>query len=161
MLARPLRLVRLLPLDLGMKLWESHAAATAPHRANSRHVFVIGPLCDTNLSVRKARIYYCRLCDWSFLVAGSKVAVLDARGEPVIGAESRRRFSTFAEGPCPALVAFAAAAMTDTAQPRLSLGKKFDELGNLASSHFRARSRRPRPLLRLLGGLRENAGRHS
>src|ERR1700733_8872225 len=146
-----------------MKLSESHAVATvsAPHRANSRHVFVIGPLCDTDLSARKARIYYCRLCDWSFLVAGSKVAVLDTRGEPVIGAESLRRFSTFAEGPCPALEAFASAAIVEPAQPRLSLRRKFDELGNLASSHFRARARRPRPLLRLLGGVRENLGRHS
>jgi hypothetical protein len=146
-----------------MKLWDSHAVAiaSAPHRANSRHVFVIGPLCDTSLSARKARIYYCRLCDWSFLVAGSKVAVLDARGEPVVGAESLRRFSTFAEGPCPALEAFAAAALGEPVQPRLSLRRKFDELGNLASSHFRARSRQPRPLLRLLGGMRENLGRHS
>lgn len=144
-----------------MKLWESHAAATAPHRANSRHVFVIGPLGDTNLSVRKARIYYCRLCDWSFLVAGSKVAVLDARGEPVIGAESLRRFSTFAEGPCPALEAFTSAALATPAQTRSVPRRRFDEIGNLASSHFRARSRRPRPLLRLLVGLRENLGRHS
>ena len=85
--------------------WQSgtRTSATAPRRASSRHVFVIGPLCYTNLSARKARIYYCRLCDWSFLVAGSKVAVLDARGEPVIGAESLRRFSTFAEGPCPCI----------------------------------------------------------
>ncbi len=134
------------------------ATASAPHRNNSRHVFVIGPLCDTNLSARKARIYYCRLCDWSFLVAGSKVAVLDARGEPVVGAESLRRFSTFAEGPCPALEAFASAAVVAPAQPRLSLRKRFDELGSLASSHLRAR--RPRPLLRILGGLRENPGRH-
>src|ERR1700733_10987667 len=144
-----------------MKLWESHAVAIEPHRASSRHEFVIGPLCDSNLSLRKARLYYCRLCKWNFLVCGSRVAVLDEDGEPMIGDESYSRFSTFEEGPCPILETFASAALTALDKSKFSLRRKYDERSNLATNHFPARPDRPRPLLRVLGGLRENLGRRS
>ena len=144
-----------------MKLLESHAEAPIRHHTNSRHAFVIGPLCDSNLSSRKARLYYCRLCKWTFLVCGSHVAVLDENGEPLVGEESLSRFSTFEEGPCPALEAFASVALADNEKPRLSLRRKYDELSHLAASHFPARPDRPRPLLRVLGGLREILGRRS
>jgi hypothetical protein len=144
-----------------MKPSESLAAAKIRRHTNPRHAFVIGPLCDSKLSSRKARLYYCRLCNWTFLVCGSQVAVLDERGEPLIGEESFSRFCTFEEGPCPALEAFAPATLADDENPRLSLRRKYDELSHLASSHFPVRPDRPGPLLRVLGGLRENLGRRS
>src|SRR5271163_431915 len=144
-----------------MKLLENHAEASVRHLTNSRHAFVIGPLCDSNLSSRKARLYYCRLCKWTFLVCGSHVAVLDENGEPLVGEESFSRFSTFEEGPCPAFETFASAALADNEKPRLSLRRKYDELRHLAASHFPARPDRSRPLLRVLVGLRENLGRRS
>src|ERR1700694_6118806 len=95
-----------------MKLWESHATAIGRHHVSSRHEFFIGPLCDTSLTSRKARLYYCRLCEWRFLVRGSKVAVLDEDGNPLVGEESFRRFGTFEAGPCPVLEAFASQALS-------------------------------------------------
>src|SRR5271167_4567330 len=144
-----------------MKLLENHAEASVRHLTNSRHAFVIGPLCDSNLSSRKARLYYCRLCKWTFLVCGSQVAVLDEGGEPLVGAESLSRFSTFEEGPCPSLEAFASAALSDTEKPRLSLRRKYDERSNMAPSHVPTRPDRPQPLLRVLMRMRENLGRQS
>ena len=150
-----------MPIALGMKLLESHAEAPIRRHTNPRHAFVIGPLCDSKLSSHKARLYYCRLCNWTFLVCGSQVAVLDERGEPLVGEESLSRFRTFEEGPCPAFEAFPSASLAESKTPRLSLRRKYDELRNLASSHFPAGPDRPRPLLRVLEGLRENLGRRS
>ncbi|MGA2412315.1 MAG: hypothetical protein ABSG46_18270 [Candidatus Binataceae bacterium] len=70
---------------------------------NLRHNFTIGPLCDTYLFSKKARLYYCTRCSWNFLVCDSAVAVLDAEGKPLAGAEAARQFQTFAAGPCPVL----------------------------------------------------------
>jgi hypothetical protein len=144
-----------------MKLWEGHAAAPSRHRAGSRHQFVIGPLCDTNLTSRKGRLYYCRLCEWRFLVCGSKVAVLDENGNPLVGAESARRFSTFGEGPCPVLEAFASAALADPDKSGLSFRRKTDERSSMAPRIIPIGSGRARPVLRVLAGLRENLGRRS
>jgi hypothetical protein len=72
-----------------------------------RHDLVIGPLCDSVLFGRKARLYYCIRCKWSFLVCGGKVALLDEGGNPLAGDRSLGRFGTFKEGPCPVLEAFA------------------------------------------------------
>jgi hypothetical protein len=101
-----------------MKLWESHATPIGLRRVSCRHEFVIGPLCDTNLTSRKARLYYCRLCEWRFLVCGSKVAVLDENGNPLVGEESLRRFTTLEEGPCPVLEAFASQVLSQGGQLR-------------------------------------------
>src|SRR5665213_539483 len=144
-----------------MNLTESPAISTRSRRHETRHAFVIGPLCDSNLTSRKARLYYCRLCEWSFLVCGNKVAVLDARGEPLAGPESSSRFSTFEDGPCPVLETFASAAFADAPNSGPSFRRKYDELVNLASGYFPAWRGRPRPLLRVFGGLRENLGRRS
>jgi hypothetical protein len=70
---------------------------------NLRHNFAIGPLCDTYLFDRHARLYYCTRCTWSFLVAGASTAVIDEEGRPLAGEESARRFRTFGNGPCPVL----------------------------------------------------------
>jgi len=72
-----------------------------------RHEFVIGPLCDSALFERKAKLYYCIQCKWSFLVCESKVEVLDEGGNPLAGDEISGRFGTFEEGPCPVLEALA------------------------------------------------------
>jgi hypothetical protein len=142
-----------------MKPSQRPTSGTGPHRASSRHEFVIGPLCETKLSSRKARLYYCRLCDWSFLVCGSKVAVLDGTGEPLSVSAGISRFSTLADGPCPALEAFASAALPDAAPIWASLPGKFNELGHLALRRFSARLPRPRPWLRALGGSGANIGK--
>jgi hypothetical protein len=158
---RLFRLVRELRPIVGMKLWESYASATIRHRTSSRHEFVIGPLCDTSLSSRKGRLYYCRLCEWRFLVCGNKVAVLDENGKPLAGGESVSRFSTFENGPCPVFEAFASAAVTDVDQSRLTLRRKDDERSSLAPRIIPTRPDRPRSLLRVLTGLREDLGSRS
>ena len=142
-----------------MKLVNSHPETEESHEGNTRHEFVIGPLCETGLSGQKARLYHCRLCQWSFLVCGSRVAVVDERGEPIAAAESLSRFSTFEAGPCPVLASFAAVADPDLSLPLLRA--KFRELGSRASRHFEARSNKGRPLLRVLGGLRLIPGKRS
>src|ERR1700693_5560401 len=115
-----------------MKLWKDSAAATSRHRLSSRHEFVIGPLCDTSLTSRKARLYYCRLCEWRFLVCGSKVAVLDEDGNPLVGEESFRRFGTFEEGPCPVLEMFASQALSQGDNYAPLIRRKYDERSSLA-----------------------------
>jgi hypothetical protein len=144
-----------------MKLWENHAAATTPYRTSARHDFVIGPLCNTTLSDRKGRLYYCRLCNWSFLVCGSKVAVLDENGNPLVGVESLDRFRTFEEGPCPVLETFASAALANLDKSRLSLWRKTDERSSMAPRVIPIGPARPRPLFRVYSRLREDLGRRS
>jgi len=152
--------VRQLPLASGMKLWQRHAEV-AERLASSRHEFVIGPLRDSNLSSHKARIYYCRLCKWSFLVCGNRVAVIDEDGRPLVGRESSIRFSTFEEGPCPVLEAFSSASMADVDKSQQPFRSEYHEPSNLASANFPTRPDRPRPLLRVFTGLRENIGRRA
>ncbi|MGC1398278.1 hypothetical protein [Candidatus Binatus sp.] len=86
-----------------MKLWESLASRPQRHAPSLRHEFVIGPLCDSELFPRKARLYYCVRCKWHFLVCEKTVVVLDGYGHPMAGPDSSTRFATFAEGPCPPL----------------------------------------------------------
>ncbi len=52
------------------------------HETNSRHAFVIGPPCKSSLLSRKGRHYYCRSCNWAFLVSGSQVVVPDEEVGP-------------------------------------------------------------------------------
>jgi hypothetical protein len=84
-----------------MKLWQSRAVASESCDRSLRHEFLIGPLCNTSLVQEKARLYYCTRCKWSFLVCGSKVAVLDEDGSPLVGEDGLRRFKTFEEGSVP------------------------------------------------------------
>jgi hypothetical protein len=156
---RDLALVPELPLGITVKLWKS-AAAQNRDLETLRHQFVIGPLCESDLCPGKARLYYCYRCKWTFLVCGSKVAVLDEYGKPIIGEESLRRFHTFEEGPCPVLESFASAAVADNVL-HPPLRRKSDESVDLASGHISPRPRRLRPVLRVLTGLREDLGRPS
>jgi hypothetical protein len=82
-----------------------------------RHAFVIAPLCDSASFGRKARLYYCNLCKWSFLVCESKVAALDGGGSPLNGDESSIRFSGD-DVPCPVLETLALEALEEASAPR-------------------------------------------
>jgi hypothetical protein len=99
-----------------VKLWKKLFGAV-PLRGALRHSFVIGPLYQSPLFERKARLYYCAGCRWSFLVSGATVAALDERGNPIARAEGAARFATFEEGPCPAAVESLAAAGTVSPMP--------------------------------------------
>lgn len=123
----------------------------------TRHEFVIGPLCTCAVFQQQARLYYCIRCKWSFLVCGSKVAVLDADGSPLVGEDSLRRFVTFEEGPCPVLEAFSSAASFDIG-PEANFRRQCNESSHLASGHVRSRSGRSRSVLRLLSRVREDLG---
>ena len=145
------RVVRELRLVSGVKFWKSHAAALTRHDSNLRHEFVIGPLCDSDLCPgKKARLYYCIRCNERFLVSGSRVAVLNEDGTPIVGEESLRRFNTFGEGPCTVLEVFASADLSST--------REFDEPGNRVARSLPAWSDHPRPLLRVLTRAREGLG---
>ncbi len=92
-----------------VNLSQSRPKAVKQRQLATRHEFVIGPLCVTSVFHKPARVYYCMRCQWSFLVLGSKVAVLDDHGRPVCCDESLQRFRTFREGPCPVLQEFISA----------------------------------------------------
>jgi len=79
---------------------------TFDRRRELRHEFVIGPSQRSYLSAKTGRLYYCRRCKWSFWVCGAEVVVIGEDGKPMRGSESRERFETFADGPCPVLKAF-------------------------------------------------------
>ena len=145
---------------MSVNFWNSGEAAPKRDFEPLRHQFVIGPLCQSDLCLGKSRLYYCCKCKWMFLVCGSKVAVLDQHGEPIVGEESRRRFSTFEEGPCPVLKSFASAAVAGEAI-RATLRRNLNESVRVASRHVSVRSLRPRPVLRVLTRLREDLGRPS
>jgi len=80
------------------------------HRRNTnlKHSFAIGPLCDSYLFAKKARLYYCTRCTWNFLVGDGAVAVLGRDGKPLAGEEAKQQFQTFENGPCPVLQTLAA-----------------------------------------------------
>ena len=77
---------------------------------NLRHEFVIGPLRDHPLFKSKARQYYCTRCNWTCLVCGTRVVVLDESMRALAVDEGTKRFSTFEIDPCPVLEALAAEA---------------------------------------------------
>jgi hypothetical protein len=143
-----------------MKLWGNGLHHQRSDRS-SRHEFVIGPLRESSLSPRKARLYYCIRCKWNFLVCGSRVAVLDERGNPLTGTESSNRFSTFEEGPCPVLKALTWDIPSGTETAAIASWRNGNESRNLAPSYIRLGSARPRPLFRVFSRLRENLGRPS
>jgi hypothetical protein len=87
--------------------------------------------------------------------------VLDEDGNPLVGAESVARFSTFGEGPCPVLETFASAALANLDESRLPFWRKTDERSSMAPRTIPIGADRPRPVLRVLAGLRENLGRRS
>jgi hypothetical protein len=124
-----------------------------------RHDFVIGPQRHSDLFGRPARLYYCVRCKSSFLVCGSKVAVLDEDEVPITGEESLRRFNTFGEGPCPVLEAFVSAVTARAEALGPPSRSKYDEPGSVAPAapiHMPPWTARPRPSLRLLTRIRED-----
>lgn len=64
---------------------------------------MIAPPRESPMFQRKARLYYCIRCKWSFLVCERRVIVLDEHGRPLPGTKGAERFDTFDEGPCPGL----------------------------------------------------------
>ena len=143
-----------------MKLWGNGLHHQRSDRS-FRHEFVIGPLRESSLSPRKARLYYCIRCKWNFLVCGSRVAVLDERGNPLTGTESFDRFNTFEEGPCPVLEALTWSVPSGTETAAIPPWRNGNERRNLAPSNLRLGATRPRPLFRVFSRLRENLGRPS
>jgi len=141
-----------------MNLWRKRPSVQNGRTTPLKHNFVIGPRRHSDLFGRAARLYYCVRCKWSFLVCGSKVAVLDEDGSPIVGEESLRRFDTLGEGPCPVLDAFVSAALASAESLRVPLRSRRDESGSLAP-HIPARSARPRPSLHVITRVRENFGR--
>jgi hypothetical protein len=126
----------------------------------TRHEFVIGPLCKHAVFQKKARLYYCIRCKWSFLVCGGKVVVLDEDGSPLGGDGGRRRFATFEEGPCPVLEAFVSAASFNTGPSQPQLNRECDvELGHLVPSYLHTRSGRRQPALHAVSRMREDLAR--
>ena len=142
-----------------MKFWESHTSSPRRHTPSLRHEFVIGPLCDSELFPRKARLYYCIRCSWHFLVCEKTVVVLDGYGHPMAGADSATRFDTFAEGPCPALVELESRCPTRAHVEDFKPWRNSDERSTLAPANIPVGASRPRPLFRVFSRLRENLGR--
>jgi hypothetical protein len=117
-MARKMRMV------IGMKFLWGRQTATSGSREILRHEFAIGPLHQSSIFKRKARLYFCIRCEWRFLVSGSKVAVLDDHDNPMTGAESLRRFNSFAAGPCPALNEETPRPSSDAGAPKLPVREK-------------------------------------
>jgi hypothetical protein len=124
-----------------------------------RHEFVIGPLRKRSAFQQKARLYYCIRCKWSFLVCGSKVAVLHEDGGALGRDEGLHRFATFEEGPCPVLEAFRSAASLNTGPSEPHFRRGCDERVHLVSRRVRLRSERPRPVLHVVSQVREDLAR--
>lgn len=143
-----------------MKLWGSNFFRPERRDRSLRHDFAIGPLCDSPLFRRKARLYYCIRCDWRFLVCDSRVVVLDEDGHPIVGTDSSNRFDTFTEGPCPALAAFEARYPIKAYIVNLEPRRQFDERRTVATSNIPFGSIWPWPLFRVFSRLREGLGRH-
>ena len=134
-----------------MNFW-ANGSSTLDRRRATRHQFVIGPLCERAIFQRKARLYYCIRCKWSFLVCGGRVAVLDEDGNPLGGDESLRKFATFEEGPCPVLEAFVSTASFDGCSG--SRTRECDEPVHLVPRHAHIRSERRRPVLHIVSRVR-------
>ncbi len=154
-------LVRNLRLSIGMTFLGHESESESESGRNLRHECVIGPLCDHPLFKRKARVYYCILCTWSFLVSGNTVVVLDENHKPVGDEEGVRRFSTFEARPCPVLEGLVEEAFgAMSTNPAIESRRNSDGCRNLATSTVPAWTRGPRPLFRIFSRLREDLGRH-
>jgi hypothetical protein len=103
-----------------MKLWAASTGAVERRETFRRHELVIGPLCNSSLFRRKARLYYCNCCKWGFLVCGSKVAVLGDSDRPFSGNTNSTQFSVDGND-CPVLEAFALEALGGDSTARTML----------------------------------------
>jgi len=81
-----------------MDTWESYLA---PLTTSSHHSLVIGPMRDSPWFDKPARSYYCRSCNWSFLVGKNKVVAFDGNGRPSVIHRSSEQFDSFSAGYCP------------------------------------------------------------
>jgi hypothetical protein len=146
-----------------MNFWRKHTnLQNGLTTTRLRHDFLIGPQRHSDLFEKPARLYYCCRCKFSFLVCGSKVAVLNEDEVPITGEESLRRFNTFGEGPCPVLEAFVSAAVARAETLRPSSRSKRQEPNDVAPAapfQMPPWTTRPRPSLRLLTRVREDFGR--
>jgi hypothetical protein len=157
-ISRHFPLVRKMPYPLFMKLWESHTFRPQRRASNFRHQFVIGPMCDSALFRKKARLYYCIRCNWRFLVSGGTVVVLDEDGHPLDNSDSSDRFATFAEGPCPVLTEIESRYPLEA---NLNFWRNSNERSTMATGNIRVGSAGAWPLFRVFSRLRENLGRQS
>jgi len=148
-------------LPLCMKLWKYLLEYSTGGDRSSRHEFVIGPLFHSPLFDRQARLYHCVGCRWTFLVCGSQVVVLDADSKPMTRADSGDRFSTFENGPCPALTMLESTAPDSSRAAAIAPRRNGNGSRNLAASDVRPGPIGPWPLLRVFSRVRENLGRHS
>ena len=137
-----------------MKLWRKDEESPGRVTASLRHDFVIGPLSFSDLLGRPAQLYHCVRCKWSFMVSASKVVVLDEHQQPIVGAESLRRFNSFAQGPCPALEILVSDVAAIDRAPRVAPRNGQGEAGRIAPLRIPASAARPRSGLRLLGRMR-------
>ena len=138
-----------------MKLWRKKPQQAA----RLRHNFLVGPRRHSDLFGRAARLYKCVRCNWSFLVCGRRVVVLNDDGSPIVGQESLRRFNTFAQGACPVLEVPESAALTGPESLRVrSRGAQSDPL-KAAFLPVSIWSGRTRPLLRVITGPRQTSAR--
>jgi hypothetical protein len=126
--------------------WESTASL--------RHEFAIGPLREHPLFKSKARQYYCIRCEWTYLVSGATVVVLDGNGSPLAGDEGTKRFNTFALGPCPVLEALTSEAYDDTTKSLVNEIDDSKESGYWGRVHVSGRNFGVGPLRRILSRLR-------
>lgn len=102
---------------------------------------------------RKARLYYCIRCKWSFLVCERQVIVLDEHGRPLPGTKGAERFDTFDEGPCPGLEVLRSSRPVRGYVVNLKSARKNDEPNSVAASNIPVRPVEPRPVLRLTNPL--------
>ena len=153
-------MVRKMRLRFLMKFWTNHFFRPEGHAPSLRHELVIGPLCDSPLFRRKARLYYCIRCNWRFLVCEKRVVVLDQGGLPMAGTDSSNRFATFAEGPCHPLVAREAHDPIKAYIVHLKPRREIDERRSLVTGNVSVGSARSRPLCRVFSRVREDLGRH-
>ena len=113
-----------------------------------RHEFAIGPMRYGAMRGENAREYYCIRCKWSFLVGRKKIAFLDGNGAVVAGANNSPRFSTFENGPCPVLEAFAAERLV---RSKIATGStNFRQYRDISPGSYPRVPARPCPGLRII-----------
>lgn len=119
-------------------------------KTNLKHEFVIGQL-RTSGNSSPGRYYYCRRCNWSFLVCGSRIAALDGDGNPIPQPACCERFQTFENGPCPGLTKLISEPATYTITAPGFSRRKLYQAGVLPPTDHRGQVI---PLLRVGAGLR-------
>lgn len=86
-----------------MRLTQNGSNGAAAALLKRRHQFAIFRDAANDPFGGRGEIYMCVRCHWSFAVRGRSIVALDDTGAPLSGEESRARFATFEDGPCPGL----------------------------------------------------------